>query len=320
MSKTVELHRHFTFIESAQQDPEVKAWFNSSFKPIGPYYQGKAVATGLSFEEQKLLLPDLLGIEANDKDFRQAVTKHYESILTNIPDKGLVLEIGLEDNSMPLSASNLPLNLRDYLIYRHAKKHPHVAINLEEAQKLIVKRFYIVDPEVIATDQLELNQLEDKAMTYYFAHKADTIKVDQILTMLGVNIKKLSPQDKLLEFKKASKRNPELGEIEQKEKLDQFIKLSVDEDLSLKYMIQELIGAQVLEKIGQNILIKEHDNQLLGENTQDAVLFLKNPKNSRILNLLKAEYQMKLKRNDLQLEKVENVEIKPATKTKQTTN
>lgn len=310
MSKTIEIHRHFNLVEMSQEDPQVKAWLGESYRPIGPYFDGKAVATGLSFTEQNLLMPDVLGIEKTDKDFRKAVTNFFHELVTNIPKTGLTLEIGLEDDTKGLGETNLPLNTKDYIIYRHALKHPNVASNKTEAEKYIIKRFYIVDPNQVSLDAMKLNTLEDKAQTLYFKFKDDITKVDQVLTMMGVNIRKMGKNEKVIELKRLSKSDTTLGGPVQKERLSRFIQICEDSDLEMKYLIQELIGFQVLQQVGTHILLTENGEKI-GDNMQDAVLYLKNPKNSRILNLLKSEYQMKSKKSILE------EETKESTKTQE---
>lgn len=295
MSKTIEVYKYMSFSEMSQTDPEVKAWFDGAFRPIGPYFQGRRTATGLTFEEQRLLMPELINIEPDNRaEFRKTVQDYFDSILHRVPSEGLKLEVGLEDDNLPLSESNMPINVRDYVSYRHLKGSPKVAANLEEAESNPIKTFYIVDPEIVTGETMKLNKLEDEALTNYFKFKDDVIKVDQVLTMLGVNIKEMDSQSKLLKFKSSASKNKDLSEAEQREGFTRFIDLCKDPDLGLKYMVQELIGAQVLERVGTAILIKE-SGQKMGDNLRETVFFLKNHKNTRVLNILKAEYQMKVK-------------------------
>jgi hypothetical protein len=58
----------------------------------------------------------------------------------------------------------------------------------------------------------------------------------------------------------------------------------------LKYLITEMIGAQVLEKQGTTIFIKE-SGEAIGANAKEAVAYLKNPKNSRVYNMLRGHYE-----------------------------
>lgn len=292
--KVIEIHRHFSLVEMSQSDPEVKAWLGQSFRAVGPYFKDKATATGLSFDEQRLLLPELLGIEHTDKDFRKVVNKHYDEFITPIPKDGLKLNISLQDDNAPISEHNKPIHLNDYIKYRHIIGHPDVATDKNEAERLYNKRYYIVDPDKVSDSAININSLEDKAVTIYMKHKEDKIKIDQILTMLGINIVTLKHEDKVLKLKSYATKNPKLNEVEQKEAFDKFIKISEDKDLEYKYLIQEMIAIQYLQRIGTNIVYKESGDPL-GENMEAAVLALKNPKNSRELNLMKAQYMTKVK-------------------------
>lgn len=298
----IEVHRHFTLVEMSQEDPEVKAWLGQSYRGIGPYFKDKATATGLTFEEQRLLLPELLGIEASDKDFRRTVNRFFDELVTSVPKDGLQLQIGLEDDNLPLSATNMPINIMDYIKYRHIKGHRDVAMNKPEAEKTYGKRFYINDPEKASAAAISLNDLEDEAAVIYMKYKDDAIKTDQILTMLGVNITHLKHEEKILKLKGLSQKNFKLSEADQKEAFNKFIKVAQDKDLEYKYLIQEMIGAQYLKRVGNNILYAE-SGKIVGDNMEDAVLYFKNPKNSRELNLLKAEYNTKIKKGDAYLPK-----------------
>ncbi len=302
MSKIIEVHRHFNMVEMSQEDPEVKAWLGQSYRGIGPYFKDKATATGLSFEEQRLLLPELLGIESTDKDFRRTVNRFFDELVTSVPKEGLKLQIGLEDDSRPLGEGNMPLNIMDFIKYRHIRGHRDVALSGSEAQKTFGKRFYIHDPESVSQGAISLNKLEDDAMVVYMKYKDDAIKTDQILTMLGVNIRYLKHDDKILKLKELSQKNHKFNDMEQKDAFDRFIKISQDKDLEYKYLIQEMIGAQYLKRVGNNILYTE-SGKTVGVNMEDAVLYFKNPKNSRELNMMKSEYNAKVKKGDAYLPK-----------------
>jgi len=309
MSKIIEVHRHFNLVEMQQEDPSVKAWLGEAFKPIGPYFEpgGKAVGSGLDFKEQALLLPQQLGIEKGDKDFRRAVTNFYHELLTNVPKDGLKLEVGLEDDKKPLAEDNMPLNIREYIIYRHLIKHPHVALDKATAEKEIIKRFYIIDPNKVTASINQINKTEDEALGLYFKHKDNPLKVDQILTMMGVTIKNMKREQKVLKLKELASKTAGLSPQDQAEQFAAFITTCNDPDLETKFLIQELIGATYLKQIGTAILINE-SKESLGENMEEAVHFLQNPKNSKTLNVLKAEYQFKVKKGkDYEVPKVAEV-------------
>jgi len=302
--KSIEIHRQFNMLALAQNDPEVKEWYGQSFRAIGPYYEAglRTVGTGLSFEEQKILMPALLGIEAEDKDFRRVVTNFYHEINTRVPKDGLKLQISLENDALPLSTNNMPINIKDYVIYKHLLGHPEVAPDEASAQRLYNKKFYIHDPDGVSTIAVSISDLEDKATVVYMKYKDDAIKLDQILTILGINIKGMKPEAKLLAFKEFSKINPKYNDFEQKGAFERFITIAEDRDLEYKYLIQEMIGAQYLKKVGTAIHLSE-SGEVIGQDMEAAVMYYKNPKNSRELNLLRAQYLTKVKKNESYLPK-----------------
>jgi len=299
--KVIEIHRHYNLVEMSQEDPEVKAWLGESYKPIGPYFDGKVTGTGLDFKEQRMLLPEFIGVEVSDKDFRRKVTETYDNMVIKIPKDGITLEIGLEDDSKPLSETNLPLQLPDYLKYRFILRHPDVAPTKEEAQRSYSKKFYVVDPNQVTKQALSINSLEDKAYELYMRFKDDTVKVDQILTMLGRNVANLK-KDRILVLKQFATKNPKLESAQQTEAFQRFINVCEDKDLEMKFLIEEGIAIQYLKRVGNNIVYNE-TSITIGVNMDDAVLYFKNPKNSRELNLLRVQYQQKAKKGDEYLPK-----------------
>lgn len=326
--KIIEIHRHFTLIDMSQDDPAVKAWMGEAFRAIGPYTQGRGVpASGLDFNEQKILLPEIIGVEPNDLNFRAKVQQLYYEFLTRVPKDGLKLQIGLQDPTQPLyklrkdkngkdeidpASINMPLDVKDYITYRHAIKSPEVAKDKADALRNYGKNFYIVDHEVQAKTATTLNTLEDKAMALYFKYMDDKIKLDQILTMLGVKTYGLTKAAKVLKLKALAQKDTKLTESEQKDKLQKFITMAEDTDLELKFMISELIGAQYFRRVGNNILYEESGNKV-GDNLEDAVLYFKNSKNSKENLLMRHQYEARCQNKAVSLSSKEKTKVSEET-------
>lgn len=293
--RIIEVHRHYNGVQMAQQDPQVIAWQEQRWMAIGPYWDGKVPASGLTFEEQRVLLPELLGIEPTDKDFRKEVNNFYHNILTRVPASGLKLQIGLEQDAEPMSNTNMPLSLKDYITYRHVLKSPDVANGKDNAVRYGYTHFYIVDPQNNIAQAHKTNKLEDRAFELYIKFKDSIVKTDQILTMLGVKTDKLEHEDKILELKAYATKDAKAPESEQQAQLLRFINVCEDKDLEYKFLIQEMIGIQYLKRIGSNIVYAE-TNEKIGESMEDAVLYFKNPKNSKEANILRHKYEVLIKR------------------------
>lgn len=295
--KIIEVYRQFNSIQMGQNDPQVIEWLSQIFKAIGPYFtnDGKSTATGLTFDEQKILLPNVLGIEHSDKDFRRAVVRFYDEISTKVPHGGLKLQIALGDETKPLSESNLPLNIKDYIAYRHLIGHRDVAKNKDEAEKYQNKQFYVVDPNSATKEAVKINQLEDKSFSLYMSIKDSIVRTDQVLTMLGVRVTNMAHEDKVLLLKDFASKDVKFNDMEQQEAFLRFIRICEDKDLEHKYLIEEMIAAQYLRRVGNNILFSE-SGEKLGDNMEDAVLYLKNPKFSKEANIMRAKYELLVKK------------------------
>ena len=65
-----------------------------------------------------------------------------------------------------------------------------------------------------------------------------------------------------------------------------FIRIAVDKNLELKAEIEEMVSAGVLRKIGNQVIFID---EVLGDTTEDAVVHLKDKKNSGKLTILRAK-------------------------------
>lgn len=310
-TKTIEIHRHFNLVEMSQEDPEVKAWLGQAYKPIGPYFKDKVTGTGLERYELKALMATSsgVGLEPTDRAFTLAVQNFYDNLITNVGEKGLRLEIGLDIDDAPISdveikdkernvitRYNMPINIKDYIVYRHALQHPHVALSKAAAEKTYGKTHYILDPKLVLAESVRVNDLEDKAFALYMMYKDDVIKVDQILTLMGIDIEKMDKTGKILRLKGFATKDNKHSAPKQKEVFQNFIDICNDKDLEMKYLIEEAIGIQYLKRAGNAIYFRESGKEI-GDDMAAAVLYFKNEKNSRQLNLLRAEYKEKSRKS-----------------------
>ena len=296
--KIIEVKRHYSQNDLAQSDPAVKEWLDSAFKGIGSYWdtQAKVAGSGLSWAEKKILMPILHAVESEDRDFRGATENYFNELMTKIPPGGLRLQIGLRDDEEELSADNLPINVKDYVSYKHLMAHPVVAKNENEAAALPYKKFFIHDQEESVNLQEELVELEDKAAELYFTHRHDANKVEQILVLMGIKTRDLNEKEKGLKLKELTRISGRQEETMEAKRIRKFIKVATSKELELEYMITELIGAQVLEKIGTEIVIAETNNSI-GNGIREAIIHLKNKKNSKTLLYLKNHFKNLIKEN-----------------------
>lgn len=290
--RLVYLRRKLPNIERAQGDPSVKDYFRAGYRALGSYWKGNVIATGMSKAELELLMPNLHNVDPEDKTaFRKANDKYFHEITTTIDGGGgTILNVGLPFEGEPLSEKNLPNSINNYVTYRHAIGHPSMAKNEQEATSNPTKLFYLYDPLENDKQSVELGAIKDEAMQLFFDIKDKEGVVDQVLTLLGKKIKHATKAAKIKMLREVATRESVANEAGKIKGLTDFIEKASDKDLEFKYLIEEMISAQTLERVGQRILWLETGEEL-GVNMKDAVAYLKDKKNSKDLNSLKARYK-----------------------------
>lgn len=290
-SKIVELHRKNNFMQDANQDEEVKDYLALAFRAVGSYFRelGKVYESGLTRKEEDLIMPDLLGgytPEDNKNEFRRMVQAFFKDINTKVPPEGLKLQIGLEQEG-EVAADNPPLKPLDYVRWRHAMKHPQVARNKDEADRYGHILFYFVDKEQQSLGKSKLRDYEDKAQTEYLQINRDMHKVEMVLTLCGVSTKNLSDADMVLALKEQATLDPEEADTINIARLERFVAIVNDRELATKYDIMEMIRATLLERVQTKILLKE-SGDIIGNNLKEAVVWMQDKANSKIVNVLYA--------------------------------
>tara|TARA_R110002072_G_scaffold204947_2_gene362879 strand:+ start:1015 stop:1824 length:810 start_codon:yes stop_codon:yes gene_type:complete len=224
---------------------------------------------GITPKEEKELMTELLDVSPEHVDWPKHSKRFWADMTIPVGFTGVELEVGVHEDSSPIS-------IMDYLKYKFAIKHPHVALTKEEMEKDFNKRFYIQD----------LNR-EDKVKNTQIQFKKDA---DKEFIKLSANVKNMKRVLRLL-----SNTNPDRMTDEQVEnalyeikdsKTKQFLKIAKDKNLEIKAEIEEMVTASVLRKIGNQIIFID---EVLGDTLEDTVVFLKDKKNSGTLTILRAK-------------------------------
>ena len=285
-SKQITIYRSGSFL-SVAQGKDIKDFFSDSNRSVGAYFESsssKRIGTGLSFDEEKLLLPLLLEVPADHIDFRKKLSEFYCDMDTKVPyDTGRTLEIGLEkSNTDNVSSGNMPINIMDYIRYRHAIKHPAVAPNREESTGNGLKDFYIFDKTEVGKKSSKLLEDKDKAMVIYQEVKEDSTKVRQALALLSINPDKLdSDGDRKEALRAASEKDPL-----------KFIKVMGDKDFEITFWLKSMVDAGVLKIMHKKYFDTETD-KMIGNDEEEATYYFKDDTNSDHIGTLKARLQDK---------------------------
>lgn len=289
-SRPITIFRAGSFLVRAQ-GKEIEEYFQMSKQGIGSYWEGgqsNKVGSNLSFEEQKLLMPHLINFEPDDRTFRQEVDNFFHEIDTKVPHgTGVVLETGLkENNDKPLSKTNMPLDISDFIKWRHALRHPKVGISKKESDSSPLKEYYIFDPLSVQNHSKKENEAKDSAMQMYLQLKKEPEKIDMVLTLMGVDPRSFSgphkDDDKLARLRKFSEEEP--------------IKFSAtykQEDLTSRYWIENMVNVGILTKIGSKYINTnpQATTKILGHNIEEVLLWFSDPESGNEVVMLKAQMQ-----------------------------
>jgi hypothetical protein len=293
--KIIEIKRAPSFIQGANQEPEVQDYFDMSYKAIGAYFKeaGTTVyASGLTRMEEEALMPDILGgmtADADKHQFRIAVQNYFKNLNVKIPPgAGVKLNISLENDEAVVSDKNMPKRLKDYIIWRWAKQHPQVGATLEEAEKYQHKLFYIEDKLALTAAADKLRQAEDEAQGAYLKIKGDIRKVEMVLTLMGIDTRNLDDQKILLQAKGTVTVDEDTSDTANLERLKRFVEICNDKELTVKYDILDMVRYKVLERLKAKIL-DPITNEVLGDNLREAVVYFMDKSNSKNVNMYYAK-------------------------------
>ncbi len=335
--KIVYIQRKASFIQEANSsDPEVKDYFDIGYKAIGSSWEvfGRTPATGMTQEELKIVMPAVLGFFGDMADARdrsnmmKETMTFYKNINTKIPGEGLKLNVALKKPDEPISIDNPPVKPLDYIRWKHALIHRQVGNTFAEAQQNPLTEFYIDDQDAINIAASAINEKEDEASTLYHQIKRDDDKMEQILTLLGINTTDLEDHEMLLRLKEASTNDDNMSAAVNLVRIQKFIDVSSDRDLQSAYTLTEMVRVSLLDRVGTQYLVKD-TGEVIGRTQKEAVLWFENPANSKLTNVLKMSLKelAKKKRRDTGLvsvakreiptssnNKAENIELDSATK------
>lgn len=282
------------------KDPEVKVWLDQLKISVGSYYNssGRGSGTGLSEEEMKVLLPRVINVAYNDLSFRSEVNKYYASFVTRIPSGGLPLEIGLQhDNEKPVTLLakikgseemeyiNLPINIEQYLAYRHAIGHPFTRMSEEEALSDPTAHYYIDDPMDKTVKKNKEIEIADRAYSKYLDVKKDIKTVNMVLTLLGKKVKDIDKDNRIPVLKELMEKDPKT-----------FTEISSDPQLAMKYEISQMVSRNILTAHGNSprYVITESGTEI-AVGIDDLIGWMKDKANSEDVGLLKSKLQASLK-------------------------
>ena len=263
-SKKVVLKRKITIGDFNAKD--VEEIMGDPSRPIGAYWKGGKTGTGLTYEEQRKFMPEIIFCDKDDKEFRRMCESYFDNINIKVDKDGTLLEVGLDEHGNPL-------NTIHYVYYKHCLDNPRIAKDKKSGIGNPLIKWYIEDPDAELNSEKALEDLKDKATQLYLSNKDNTKIVDMVLDLSGI---KSIESKKLLDFKKLSATKPV-----------EFIKLIEDKDILLRYMLSKAISQNVLKRIGTAIVWTE-SGEALGQTMDEVLVKLKDKTGVPDVNKIKA--------------------------------
>ena len=236
---------------------------------ISSVYVNRQPLKGFTLEEEKEYMQEVLDVTPDHVDWPKHSKQFWAELSIPVGFTGVELDISTDENGKPV-------NIMDYIKYRFALKHPHVALTKEEMDLDFSKRFYIHD--LIRDDKVKNNQIQFKkdADKEFIKVSSNSKSMKRILRLMSnTNPDRMTSEqieNTLYEIKNTSPKK--------------FVRIARDKNLELKSEIEELVSAGVLRKIGNQVIFID---EVLGDTVEDAVVHLKDKRNSGKLTILRAK-------------------------------
>ena len=236
---------------------------------LSSVYVNRQPLKGFSPEEEKKYMQGILDVSPEHVDWPKHSKNFWADLSIPVGFTGVELEIGKDDDGTPLS-------IMDYIKYNFAIKHPYVALTKTEMNTDITKKFYIQDltrEDKVKNNAIKLKKDADKE----FIKVSSNIKnMKRILRLMSnTNPDRMTEdqiENSLYELKNSDPKK--------------FVRIATDKNLELRSEIEEMVSAGVLRKIGNQVIFID---EVIGDTTENAIVYLKDKKNSGKLTILRAK-------------------------------
>jgi len=223
-------------------------------------------------EEEKKYLTGVLDVSPSHPDWDRYTRNYWLEKRIKVPFAGVEFEIGVHEDGSPIA-------IEDYINYQFAKRHPLVASSETQMNSSQQMMFYLYDAK---KDMLKKNadvQINKKADREFIKSSDDTQRMRNLLQVLSENVRVHLLSDSDVETA--------LYDIKQKDP-KRFLEYAMDETLDLKAELSQFIQAGVVVKVGPAVV---HGNDTLADTEEECVKYLRSPKQSGLLNILRTKYK-----------------------------
>tara|TARA_R110001583_G_scaffold70882_4_gene200100 strand:+ start:794 stop:1606 length:813 start_codon:yes stop_codon:yes gene_type:complete len=236
---------------------------------LSSVYVNRQPLKGFDPSDEKKYLNGILDIDPANHEWPKYARTFWAELTIPVGFEGVELEIGKDDKDNPLQ-------IMDFIKYHFALRHPHTALSKAEMEQDYKKRFYIQD---LGKEDLKKNiqvQKKKDADKEFIKLSSDEAAMEWVLRLISnVNPDTMSREQ-------IENTLYDLKETQPKK----FLKIATDKNLKMKAEIEEMVSAGVLRKIGNQVVFID---EILGETLENAIIHLKDKKNSSKLTILRAK-------------------------------
>lgn len=258
--------------------------YASSTQYVGGGYSADTndVLRGISFEEEDLLLPSILGVSPTSQEWMAKVKNFHSNIDIPIPaDTGKKLNISttervIKDKNGKDVRYEFPVVPLDYIYYKHCLKHEEVAKSKDTVENHPKYRFYIEDTQELMDASQQVLENKNKMRHLLLKLVAPKEKDNDLIRAI------------LVVAKEFTGREPSSNEEENVIAIDafaekhpkEFINFASDESIKAKAFIHQLISYNIINSVGNQIYDESVGVDPLAESIPDFIKYLVQPKNS----------------------------------------
>lgn len=280
---------------------------DDSLQKIGSAYRNQDVLRGLTHAEEAKYLPSIIGVQPSDVKWLEKTRDYWANISKPVPaGDGLELEVGFiwyskedydkdrtaefnKESGVSIYKYGVPLNLPDYILYRYCLLYNRVANSADDMYKSPKIAFYMYskDEEIKAkkqslTTKKSANQLlyaniDDREWASHVASMLVAMDRTADLTVAKVQTMSVDEIDILLH--KYVESNP-----------GNFLAIAKDKNLKDKAFLERCIANSLLHRI-PNTQIITHNDIPIGDTLEEAIAYVQNDKNAKVVAGLKAQLQ-----------------------------
>ena len=236
---------------------------------LSSVYVNRQPLKAFSIEEEKRFMNGILDVNPDHVDWPKHSKLFWAELTIPVGFTGVQLDISVDEDGIPHS-------VMDYIKYRFALAHPHVALTAKEMKEDTTKRFYIQD---LAREDSAKNatiQIRKAADREFIKLSSNTTSMKRVLRLLSkTNPDRLTSEQVENALYEIKNSNP-----------TQFIRVATDKHLERKAEIDEMVTSGILRRIGNQVI---YIDEVLGDTIDDTIVHLNDKKNSGKLTVLRAK-------------------------------